>query len=58
MTISGGACPHWTVAASRWLPALDAGQFVCSDTMINLYRMGGVIVLIVAAWAAFRIAFL
>lgn len=58
VTISGGTCPHWTVVASKWLPALDAGQFVCSDTMTNLYRMGGVIVLIVAAWAAFRIAFL
>ncbi|WP_156811219.1 hypothetical protein [Cupriavidus sp. USMAHM13] len=58
VTISGGACPHWSIAASKWLPALDAGQFVCSDTMTNLYRMGGVIVLIVAAWAAFRIAFL
>jgi hypothetical protein len=58
VTITGGSCPHWTMAANKWLPALDAGQFVCSSTMVGLYQLGGVIVMIVAAWAAFRIAFL
>ncbi|MGO4660208.1 hypothetical protein AB4Z34_36510, partial [Ensifer sp. 2YAB10] len=58
VTISGGSCPHWAVPASRWLPALDASQFVCSSTMLTLYAAGGLVVMIVAAWAAFRIAFL
>ncbi|WP_147299643.1 hypothetical protein [Cupriavidus taiwanensis] len=58
VTISGGQCPHWTMAANKWMPALDAGQFVCSSTMVALYQLGGVVVMIVAAWAAFRIAFL
>ncbi|AVA32824.1 hypothetical protein [Cupriavidus metallidurans] len=58
VSISGGACPHWTVPASKWTPALDAGVYVCSSSMITLYQAGGIIVMIVAAWAAFRIAFL
>lgn len=58
VSISGGACPHWTVPASKWTPALDAGVYVCSSSMMTLYQAGGIIVMIVAAWAAFRIAFL
>ncbi|NUA30183.1 hypothetical protein [Cupriavidus basilensis] len=58
VTISGGSCPHWSMPANKWMPALDAGQFVCSSTMLALYAAGGVVVLIVAAWAAFRIALL
>lgn len=58
VNIAGGTCPQWSVAASEWLPAMDAGPYVCSQTMITLYQLGGVIVLAVAAWAAFRIALL
>lgn len=58
VTISSGSCPHWAMPANHWMPALDAGQFVCSSTMLALYAAGGVVVMIVAAWAAFRIAFL
>lgn len=58
VTIGSGSCPHWSVAASRWLPAMDASPYVCSATMMALYQVGGAVVLAVAAWAAFRIAFL
>ncbi len=58
VNIVGGSCPHWAVPASKWLPALDATPFVCSSVMLGLYQVGGVVVLAVAAWAAFRIAFL
>jgi len=58
VTIAGASCPHWTATATKWTPALDATPYVCSSTMTTLYAMGGVVVLAVAAWAAFRIAFL
>ncbi len=58
VSISGGSCPHWAVPATRWNPALDMNPYVCSSTMTALYAMGGYVVLAVAAWAAFRIAFL
>jgi len=58
VSISGGACPHWTVSATKWTPAMDAGVYVCSSSMMALYQTGGIVVMIVAAWAAFRIAFL
>lgn len=58
VNIAGGSCPQWSVGASEWLPAMDAGPYVCSQTMVTLYQLGGVIVLAVAAWAAFRIALL
>ncbi|MCA3182636.1 MAG: hypothetical protein INH13_03260 [Cupriavidus sp.] len=58
VSISASQCPHWSMPANKWMPALDAGQFVCSSTMVGLYQLGGAVVMIVAAWAAFRIAFL
>ncbi|QOK98455.1 hypothetical protein HF909_18395 (plasmid) [Ralstonia pseudosolanacearum] len=58
VTISGGSCPHWTVSASRWSPALDASVYFCSPTAMTLYQLGGVVVMIVASWAAFRIGLL
>ncbi|WP_454765336.1 hypothetical protein [Cupriavidus campinensis] len=60
-TVSFGAaaCPQWTVAANHWVTVpLDAGAYFCSQTAMVLYGLGGAIVLAVAAWAAFRIAFL
>lgn len=59
VSIASGACPSdWTVPATQWNPALDATPYVCSSSMLTMYRLGGIIVLIVAAWAAFKIAFL
>lgn len=58
VSIGSASCPHWTVAATKWTPVLDAGTYVCSSTMLALYAAGGAVVLAVAAWAAFRIAFL
>ena len=58
VSISASQCPRWSMPANKWMPALDAGQFVCSSTMGGLYQLGGAVVMIVAAWAAFRIAFL
>lgn len=58
VTISSGACPHWVVPASRWNQSLSGDAFFCSSTAMGWYQAGGIVVLIVAAWAAFRIAFL
>ena len=59
VTIAGTSCPHWAVAASQWRPvALDSSSFFCSSTATTLYAIAGAVVLAVAAWAAFRIAFL
>lgn len=58
VTIGGGSCPHWAVPATRWNGPLDMTPYMCSSTMLALYAMGGAVVLAVAAWAAFKIAFL
>lgn len=58
VTIAGGSCPHWTVPATRWSQPLDASPYFCSSTAMTLYQLGGVVVMIVAAWAAFRIGLL
>ena len=58
VTIGGGSCPHWTVPATRWSQALDGSVYFCSSTAMTLYQLGGVVVMIVAAWAAFRIGLL
>lgn len=59
VSIAGASCPHWAVAASQWRPvALDSSSFFCSSTATTLYALAGAVVLAVAAWAAFRIAFL
>ncbi|WP_247539179.1 hypothetical protein [Ralstonia pseudosolanacearum] len=58
VSISGGSCPHWVVPATAWSKPLDASPYFCGSTATTLYSMCGTVVLIVAAWAAFRIAFL
>nr|WP_318028776.1 hypothetical protein [Ralstonia pseudosolanacearum] len=59
VSIASASCPSdWTVPATQWNPSLDATPYVCSSSMLTMYRLGGIIVLIVAAWAAFKIAFL
>lgn len=54
----GGSCPHWVVPASRYTPALDGTQFFCGSWAMSLYALGGVVTMLVAAWYAWRIAFL
>ncbi|MHA6885268.1 hypothetical protein [Ralstonia pseudosolanacearum] len=59
VTIGTGACPSdWVVPATQWNPALDMTPYVCSSSMMTMYQLGGIVVLMVAAWAAFKIAFL
>ncbi|MGA4187156.1 hypothetical protein ACI2UF_10610 [Ralstonia nicotianae] len=59
VAIGSGACPSdWVVPATEWNPRLDMTPYVCSSSMMTMYQLGGVVVLLVAAWAAFRIAFL
>ncbi|ALF87512.1 MULTISPECIES: hypothetical protein [Ralstonia solanacearum species complex] len=59
VSIGAGSCPsNWVVPATQWNPALDMTPYVCSSSMMTMYQLGGVVVLMVAAWAAFRIAFL
>ncbi|WP_199030584.1 hypothetical protein [Ralstonia sp. ASV6] len=58
VSISGGSCPHWSVPATRWSGPLDMTPYVCGSSMATFYSLAGTVVLIVAAWAAFRIAFL
>ncbi|WP_459190576.1 hypothetical protein [Ralstonia pseudosolanacearum] len=41
----------------RLNPRLDMTPYVCSSSMMTMYQLGGVVVLLVAAWAAFKIAF-
>jgi hypothetical protein len=53
-----GSCPHWVVPASRYTPALDGTQFFCGSWAMSLYALGGVVTMLVAAWYAWRIAFL
>lgn len=58
VSISGASCPRWSVPATKWIGALDTSPYICGSTAITLYQMAGAVVMIVAAWAAFRIAFL
>ncbi|CBJ37256.1 conserved membrane protein of unknown function [Ralstonia solanacearum CMR15] len=59
VTIGTGACPSdWVVPATQWNPSLDMTPYVCSSSMMTMYQLGGVVVLMIAAWAAFKIAFL
>lgn len=58
VSISGASCPRWSVPATKWIGALDTSPYICGSAAITLYQMGGAVVMIVAAWAAFRIAFL
>lgn len=58
VSIAAGSCPHWAVPATRWSGALDASPYFCGATAMQLYQLGGIVVMIVAAWAAFCIAFL
>ncbi|MDB0564654.1 hypothetical protein AB6Q13_19025 [Ralstonia solanacearum] len=58
VTISGGGCPHWVVPATQFTPVLDGTPYFCGSTAMTMYTGAGVVVLLVAAWAAFRIAFL
>ncbi|AXW37805.1 hypothetical protein ACQCP0_19580 [Ralstonia pseudosolanacearum] len=58
VAIGSGACPSdWVVQATEWNPRLDMTPYVCSSSMMTMYQLGGVVVLLVAAWAAFKIAF-
>ncbi|WP_353627663.1 hypothetical protein ABNQ24_05955 [Ralstonia pseudosolanacearum] len=58
VSIGSGACPSdWVVQATEWNPRLDMTSYVCSSSMMTMYQLGGVVVLLVAAWAAFKIAF-
>ncbi|WP_197330231.1 hypothetical protein [Ralstonia syzygii] len=58
VAIGAGACPSgWVVPATEWNPRLDMTPYVCSSSMMTMYQLGGVVVLLVAAWAAFKIAF-
>ncbi|NMV38266.1 hypothetical protein HGR00_10150 [Ralstonia insidiosa] len=59
VSIASGSCPSsWQVSASDWNPALDATPYVCGSNALKFYTLGGYVVLAVAGWAAFKIAFL
>jgi len=58
VTIASSGCPHWAVPATKWTPTLDSSVYFCSSTATTTYQIAGAVVLAVAAWAAFKIAFL
>ncbi|WP_316887048.1 hypothetical protein [Ralstonia pickettii] len=58
VTINGGSCPHWVVPSTRFTPMLDGSPIFCGSMAMNLYMMGGVVTMLVAAWYAWRVAFL
>lgn len=54
----GGACPSWTVAVAYWNKTLDIGQYFCGGNASAILSLLGIGVMVGAAWAAFRMAFL
>jgi len=55
--ISGGSCPTWQIPSTFVSPAIPI-TLQCSSEVLSALRVAGVIVLIIAAWLAFRIALL
>lgn len=59
VSIGSGSCPSsWHVPASDWNPPLDMTPYVCGSVAMQFYTLGGYVLLAVAGWAAFKIAFL
>jgi hypothetical protein len=55
VSVSGAACPTWSVAQSEWLPALTF-DFFCDPGLQTMLDVAGLLILVVAAYAAFHIA--
>lgn len=58
VSIGGGACPNWVIPETEFTPAVSLADVFCSSTALAVYGIAGLAVLTMAAWAAFRIAFL
>lgn len=53
----GGSCPTWQIPSTFFSPAIPI-TLQCSSEVLSALRIAGIIVTIVAAWLAFRIALL
>lgn len=57
VSIGGGSCPHWVIPSTFVSPAIPI-DMQCSSEVTAALRIAGYIVLIIAAWVAFKIALL
>jgi len=57
VSIGGGSCPNWEIPATFISPAIPI-TVQCSSEVTAALRVAGYMVLIIAAWVAFRIALL
>lgn len=58
VTVGGAACPVWVVPKTDYTPSVDLSTVFCSQQAVTIYGIAGLAVIVMAAWAAFRIAFL
>ncbi|GAA7769415.1 hypothetical protein HpMS107_51440 [Helicobacter pylori] len=58
VTAGSASCPVWVVPKTDYTPAVDMSVVFCSQQAVTIYGIAGLAVIVVAAWAAFRIAFL
>lgn len=57
VSIGGGSCPNWVIPSTFISPAIPI-TLQCSSEVTTALRVAGYMVLIIAAWVAFRIALL
>ncbi|EHP38865.1 hypothetical protein OR16_34708 [Cupriavidus basilensis OR16] len=58
VSVASGACPNWVVPKTDYTPSVPLGDIFCGSVALGIYSIAGLAVIVMAAWAAFRIAFL
>ncbi|WP_211453026.1 hypothetical protein [Collimonas antrihumi] len=58
VNVNGGACPSWTAAVPYLKMSVNLGQYFCGPGTDAVFNVIGYGVLLVAAYAAFKMAFL
>lgn len=58
VSVNGGACPSWTAAVPYLKMSVNLGQYFCGPGTDAVFNVIGYGVLLVAAYAAFKMAFL
>ncbi|WP_224082336.1 hypothetical protein [Cupriavidus laharis] len=58
VSVGSAVCPVWVVPKTDFTPAVDLSTVFCSQQALIIYGIAGMAVIVMAAWAAFRIAFL
>lgn len=58
VTIPGGACPNWSVRVDYLNITINLSEYFCNNTAVNMMNVIGSVLMLVAAFSAFRWAIL